>query len=60
MDKDQVGGISQSRANELEERLISFAVRIVNLSGSLPKTAAGKHIAGQIMRCGNFSGSELW
>ena len=42
----------QSRADELEERLIDFAVRIVNLSASLPKTPAGKHIAGQIMRSG--------
>jgi four helix bundle protein len=42
----------QSRANELEERLIDFAVRIVNLSANLPKTPAGKHIAGQILRSG--------
>jgi len=42
----------QSRANELEERLIDFAVRIVKLSASLPKTPAGKHIAGQILRSG--------
>ena len=42
----------QSKADELEERLIDFAVRIVNLSASLPGTPAGKHIAGQIMRSG--------
>ena len=42
----------QSKADELEERLIDFAVRIVNLSASLPRTPAGKHIAGQIMRSG--------
>jgi four helix bundle protein len=42
----------QSRAVELEERLIDFAVRIVRLSASLPRTAAGKHIAGQILRSG--------
>ncbi len=42
----------RSRANELEERLIDFAVRIIKLSSKLPKTAAGKHIAGQIMRSG--------
>jgi four helix bundle protein len=40
----------QSRADELEERLIDFAVRVVNLSANLPRTPAGKHIAGQIMR----------
>ena len=43
---------NQSQADKLEERLIDFAVRIVNLSASLPKTPAGKHIAGQIMRSG--------
>src|SRR6266511_1390689 len=42
----------QSRADELEERLIDFAVRIVKLSARLPKTAAGRHIAGQILRSG--------
>jgi four helix bundle protein len=42
----------QSRADELEERLIDFAVRIIRLSGSLPRSVAGKHIGGQIMRSG--------
>jgi four helix bundle protein len=45
--------IQRSMADELEERLINFAVRIIKLSASLPKTPAGKHIAGQILRCGN-------
>jgi hypothetical protein len=31
---------AQSRADELEEHLIDFAVRIVRLSARLPKTAA--------------------
>lgn len=43
---------SQSTADKLEERLIVFAVRIVRLSASLPRTTAGKHIAGQILRSG--------
>jgi hypothetical protein len=43
---------SQSQADDLEGRLIAFAVRIVKLSGGLPRTPAGKHIAGQIMRSG--------
>ena len=42
----------QSRADELEEPLIDFAVRIVRLSARLPKTAAGRHIAAQILRSG--------
>jgi len=43
---------SQWKANELEGRLIDFAVRIIKLSASLPQTPAGKHIAGQILRSG--------
>src|SRR5438034_3343584 len=43
---------SRSRADELEQRLIDFAVRIVKLSANLPGTPAGKHIAGQILRSG--------
>lgn len=43
---------TQSLADKLEERLIDFAVRIVRLSASLPRTAARKHIAGQILRSG--------
>ena len=43
---------SQSRADELEQRLIDFVVRIVKLSANLPGIPAGKHIAGQILRSG--------
>jgi len=41
-----------SKADELEERLVNFAVRIIKRSASLPKTPAGKHVAGQILRSG--------
>ena len=43
---------SQFLADQLEERLIDFAVRIIKLSAALPKTPAGTHIAGQILRSG--------
>lgn len=43
---------SHMRADALEERLVDFAVRIVKLSASLPRTPAGKHIAGQILLSG--------
>jgi four helix bundle protein len=43
---------TQTRADDLEERLIDFAVRVIKLSASLPKTPAGKHVAGQILRSG--------
>lgn len=37
---------------ELENRLIDFAVRIVNVVESLPKSKAGNHVAGQLVRSG--------
>ena len=43
---------TQLQADELEERLIDFAVRIIKLSASLPRSAAGKHVGRQIMRSG--------
>jgi four helix bundle protein len=43
---------TQTRADDLEDRLLAFAVRVIRLSASLPKTPAGKHIAGQILRSG--------
>jgi len=43
---------SQSFADKLEERLINFAVRIIKLAARLPKTPAGRHVSGQILRAG--------
>ena len=37
---------------DLEERLIDFAVRILKVADSLPKSKAGNHIAGQLIRSG--------
>ena len=41
-----------NQANELEDRMIDFAVRIIQLADSLPETPAAKHIARQILRSG--------
>ncbi|MBI4840941.1 MAG: four helix bundle protein [candidate division NC10 bacterium] len=37
---------------DLEERLIQFSVRILDLVEALPSTRVGNHIAGQLVRCG--------
>ena len=37
---------------DLEDRLLDFAVSIVELTESLPVTRAGNHIAAQLLRCG--------
>ncbi len=43
---------SENKDFNLEDRLIEFAVRIIQLADSLPKTKVGNHIAGQLIRCG--------
>lgn len=40
------------RKFDLEERLLEFAARIVRLSEALPRTDAGRHVAGQLLRSG--------
>ena len=37
---------------DLEERLLEFSVKIIQLSESLPLTRAGNHVAGQLLRSG--------
>src|ERR1700730_10397896 len=37
---------------DLEDRLLDFAVNVVELTESLPSTRSGNHIAGQLLRCG--------
>ena len=40
------------KAGDLEDRLINFAVRVLNVTELLPATKAGNHIAGQLVRSG--------
>ena len=44
--------MKEEKKYDLEDRLIDFAVRIIRLAQSLPKTEVGKHISGQILRSG--------
>jgi len=37
---------------DLQDRLIDYAVRIINVSEQLPDTKAGKHVSSQILRSG--------
>ena len=41
-----------AKGDDIQERLINFAVSIIQLADKLPKTTAGRHIAGQILRSG--------
>jgi four helix bundle protein len=38
--------------DDLSERLLEFAVRIGKVVDALPDTRLGRHIAGQLVRCG--------
>jgi len=46
------GKKSGKRPYDLEERLIDFCVRILDLVEALPNTRVGNHIASQLVRCG--------
>ncbi|MBX3441833.1 MAG: four helix bundle protein [Planctomyces sp.] len=39
-------------SDELSERLLVLAVRVGNVVENLPETRLGRHIAGQLIRCG--------
>lgn len=41
-----------AKGDDIEERLVDFAVRIISLCSHLPKTQPGKHLAGQLLRSG--------
>jgi len=41
-----------AKGDDIEERLIEFAVRIIRVSQALPNTSAGQHIKGQLLRSG--------
>jgi hypothetical protein len=44
--------MSQAAADELQRRLVSFTVKIIELARHLPKTPAGRHVSSQILRSG--------
>ena len=43
---------SASRAYDLEDRLLEYAVRIIRVAESMRRSAAGLHIADQLLRSG--------
>ncbi len=44
--------MSDERKYDLEDRLVEFASRFIDVVDSLPNTRAGNYIAGQMVRCG--------
>jgi hypothetical protein len=50
--KDEYPMSKVNKPLDLENRLIEFAVRIIQLTESLPKSMVGKHLTSQLIRCG--------
>ena len=46
------------KGDDISERLLNFAVRILHLVQALPNTRPGAHISGQLLRCGTSAGSN--
>lgn len=44
--------MSAEKAEEMEDRLLDFAVRVGAVVDSLPNTRLGRHIGGQLVRSG--------
>ena len=42
--------------DELSDRSLDFTVRVFNVVDALPDTRAGRHVAGQLVRCGSAPG----
>ncbi|HSK14525.1 MAG TPA: four helix bundle protein, partial [Phnomibacter sp.] len=42
----------ENRVFDLEDRLIAFSVRVMDLVEALPNTRAGNYLANQLIRCG--------
>ncbi|MCL4864015.1 MAG: four helix bundle protein [Caldilineaceae bacterium] len=41
-----------AKGDDIEDRLINFAVRIIKVCGSLPETPEARHVRGQLSRSG--------
>ena len=46
------------KGDDISERLIEFAVRVLRLVDSLPKTLVGKHIGSQLARAATAAGAN--
>jgi four helix bundle protein len=56
--KTQNDRANPPKGTDISERLETFAVRILGVVKDLPKTAAARHIAGQLLRSGTSPGAN--
>ena len=48
----------EEKAERISDRLLEYGVEIISLTVKLRKTATGKHIANQLLRCGTSVGAN--
>ena len=48
----------RSEFGELARRLLEFAAGVVQLANQLPRTVAGRHVGGQLLRAGTSAGAN--
>jgi len=41
-----------AKGDDIQDRLVDFAVKIIKFCSEMPKSQAAKHISGQLLRCG--------
>lgn len=46
------------KGDDIAERLLTFAVRVIKLTSAMPKSVAAKHISLQLLRCGTSAGAN--
>ncbi|MBM4331075.1 MAG: four helix bundle protein [Deltaproteobacteria bacterium] len=46
------------KGDQLSGRLLDFVVKVIKIVEALPKTVAGRHIGGQLMRAGTSCGAN--
>jgi four helix bundle protein len=46
------------KGDELSDRFLDFAARVIKLVTALPKNQVGRHVAGQLLRSGTSIGSN--
>jgi four helix bundle protein len=42
----------RAKGDDIQDRLIAYAARIIKVSNALPRTMAGTHVSGQLLRSG--------
>jgi len=58
LDDSDVREKTGNKREEVADRLVEFAARIVRLVSSLPPTTEGRHVGRQLLKCGTSPGAQ--